>query len=169
METFSRRHEGEDVPRQDAKCGPHDPVRETSLERLMLAVLCDKTQGMSAIYTETGTGKSFATLLSAAEVAKTTTDFFVVLQNDLTDSLRLCFRISEVSSPASIATSFSIALDKSIKLCLVFDNVLDRGVSSDAEKDILNALARGDTKSSSRCRRRKLQSPSPDSMAARPS
>ena len=117
----------------------------------------------------TGTGKSFATLLSAAEVAKTTTDFFVVLQNDLTDSLRLCFRISEVSSPASIATSFSIALDKSIKLCLVFDNVLDRGVSSDAEKDILNALARGDTKSSSRCRRRKLQSPSPDSMAARPS
>ena len=86
-------------------------------------------------------GQVFRTLLAAAEVAKTTTDFFVVLQNDLTDSLRLCFRISEVSSPASIATSFSIALDKSIKLRLVFDNVLDGGVSSDTEKDILNALA----------------------------
>ena len=99
---------------------------------------------MSAIYAEAGTGKSVATLLAATEVANRRTDFFVVLQDDLSVALRLFFRISEVRSAASIAKSFFIGLEqKSITLRLVFDNVLDGGVSSDAERDILTALARG--------------------------
>ncbi|CAE7802018.1 unnamed protein product, partial [Symbiodinium sp. CCMP2456] len=123
---------------------PSDPVRKTHLEKLMLAVLREKTPGMTAIYAEAGTGKSVATLLAATEVANRTTDFFVVLQNDLSDALRLFFRIAEVSSAAAIASSFFLGLEqKSIKLRLVFDNVLDGGVPAGAEKDILTALARG--------------------------
>ena len=63
---------------------PSEPVRGTYLEQLMVAVLCDKSPGMSAIYAEAGTGKSVAVLLAAIEVARTkTSDFFVVLQNDM--------------------------------------------------------------------------------------
>ena len=124
---------------------PSEPVRGTYLEQLMVAVLCDKSPGMSAIYAEAGTGKSVAVLLAAIEVARTkTSDFFVVLQNDLDESLKTFFRLSEVSSAADIATSFFIAMhERKVRLHLIFDNVLDGGVSSDREKDMLKALARG--------------------------
>ena len=125
---------------------PSEPVRRTYLEQLMVAVLCDKSAvGMSAIYAEAGTGKSVAVLLAATQVARAqTSDFFVVLQNDLDESLKKFLRLSEVSSAADIATSFFIALqERNIRLHLVFDNVLDSGVGGDKEKDILKALARG--------------------------
>ena len=100
---------------------------------------------MSAVYAEAGTGKSVAILLAVAEVARTkTSDFFVVLQNDLAESLKNFLRLSEVSSAADIATSFFIALqERKVRLHLVFDNVLDSGVGGDKQKDILKALARG--------------------------
>ena len=124
---------------------PSEPVRSTYFEQLMVAVLCDKNPGMSAVYAEAGTGKSVAILLAVAEVARTkTSDFFVVLQNDLAESLKNFLRLSEVSSAADIATSFFIALqERKVRLHLVFDNVLDSGVGGDKQKDILKALARG--------------------------
>ena len=70
----------------------------------------------------------------------------MVLQNDLDESLKTFFRLSEVSSAADIATSFFIAMhERKVRLHLIFVNVLDGGVSSgsDREKDILKALARG--------------------------
>ena len=88
---------------------PSEPVRSTQLEQLMVAVLCDKNPGMSAVYSEAGTGKSVANLLAVTEVARTkTSDFFVVLQNDLDESLKNFLRFSAVSSAADIATSFFI-------------------------------------------------------------
>ena len=125
---------------------PSEPVRRTYLEQFMVAVLCDKSAvGMSAIYAEAGTGKSVAVLLAATQVARAqTSDFFVVLQNDLDESLKKFLRLSEVSSAADIATSLFIALqERNVRLHLVFDNVLDSGVGGDKEKDILKALARG--------------------------
>ena len=124
---------------------PSEPVRRTYLEQLMVAVLRDKSPDMSAIYAEAGTGKSVAVWLAATEVARTqTSDFYVVLQNSLDESLKGFLRLSEVSSAADIATVFFIALrEKNVRLHLVFDNVLDSGVGDYEEKDILKALARG--------------------------
>ena len=70
---------------------PQEPVRNTSIERLMVEVLCDTSQwGMRAIYAEPGSGKSVATKLAAAEVSsRQTSDFVVVLQTNL--DLMLCF------------------------------------------------------------------------------
>ena len=123
---------------------PSEPVRRTYLEQLMVAVLRDKSPGMSAIYAEAGTGKSVAVLLAATEVARTqTSDFYVVLHNSLDESLKKFLRLSEVSSAADIAAFCFVALqERNVRLHLVFDNVLDSGVGSHTENlDTLKALA----------------------------
>ena len=128
---------------------PDDPVRGTHFEQLMVATLLDDAPGVVASYAEPGSGKSVAVTLATMEVARNrkTSDFYVLLQNDLDQRLRRFFRISEVGSTATIATAFFLALrDKDIRLHLIFDNVLDSGATSDVIKDRVKALARAASK-----------------------
>ena len=123
---------------------PKNPVRDTPLEQLMVATLLDDGPGVVAAYAESGSGKSAAATLAIVEVAKyRTSDFFVLLQNELDINLERFFRLSQVSSTADIATAFFQALEeKGIRLHLVFDNVLDSGANDYIVKDRLKALAR---------------------------
>ena len=129
---------------------PENPVRGSHFEQLMVATLLDDVSGVVASYAEPGSGKSVAVTLATMEVGRcrNTSDFYVLLQNDLDEELEMFFRVSEVSSTAKIATAFFRALRKqNIRLHLIFDNVLDSGATSDVIKDRLKALARAACKS----------------------
>ena len=129
---------------------PDNPVRGSHFEQLMVATLLDDVPGVVASYAEPGSGKSVAVTLATMEVGRcrNTSDFYVLLQNDLDEELETFFRVSEVSSTAKIATAFFRAPRKqNIRLHLIFDNVLDSGATSDVIKDRLKALARAACKS----------------------
>ena len=123
---------------------PENPVRDTPFEQLMVATLLDDGPGVVAAYAESGSGKSTAATLAIVEAAKySTSDFFVLLQNELDYNLEMFFCLSQVSSTATIATAFFQALKKKgVRLHLVFDNVLDSGANDYIVKDRLKALAR---------------------------
>jgi len=123
---------------------PKNPVRDTPFEQLMVATLLDDGPGVVAAYAESGSGKSTAATLAIVEAAKySTSDFFVLLENELDYNLEEFFCLSQVSSTATIATAFFQALKKKgIRLHLVFDNVLDSGANDYIVKDRLKALAR---------------------------
>ena len=127
---------------------PSEPVRTTSIERLVTALLLDTSAtGMSAIYAEPGTGKTTAVLLAAAEVARASSgersDYYVILRDDWGAALRGFFRISDASLTASVASAFFSQLEKKrIRPHLIFDNILDAGVGSSEDIDRLKALAR---------------------------
>ena len=54
------------VPGEFVELLPLEPVRNTSVERLMIEVLCGRTQwGMRSIFAEPGSGKSVASILAA--------------------------------------------------------------------------------------------------------
>ena len=128
---------------------PQEPVRNTSIERLMIEVLCDTSQwGMRAIYAEPGSGKSVATKLAAAEVSsRQTSDFFVVLQTNLDLMLCFFFGVSQVDEVDLIVDSLFGSLQKKrIRLNMIMDNILDAGVRDDKMKDRMKALARAATK-----------------------
>ena len=123
---------------------PSEPVRGTYLERLMLGVLlCDKACGMSAIFAESGSGKSVAVLLAVTEVARAKPeDLFVVFRDDLDTNLKSLFRVDDLGFTAPVAEGLFIALAKRKKtLHLIFDNVRDAGVLG-GDETVLIGLAR---------------------------
>lgn len=100
---------------------PKNPVRDTPFEQLMVATLRDDGPGVVAAYAESGIGKSAAATLAIVEVAKyRTSDFFVLLQNELDYNLEMFFCLSQVSSTAMIATAFFQALKKKAFDCISF-------------------------------------------------
>ena len=113
----------------------------------MVAILLDNAPGISAVYAESGTGKSVCTTLAVIEVAGTQKDdMFVVLQGNLNETLEQFLGISRATLTADIAPAFFSALrKKNVRLHLVFDNVLESGVQSDLVKDMVKELARGAT------------------------
>ena len=123
---------------------PEKPIRATYFEQLMVSVLCSNQSGVSAVYAESGTGKSVGVTLAVTTVASVQkSDLFVVLQGGFKLQLRGIFRISDEEFTDAIAPSlFSSLRNKDIRLHLVFDNVLDSGVRDDSSKGRLKALAR---------------------------
>ena len=98
---------------------PKNPVRGTHFEQLMVTTLLDDGPGVLAAYAESG--KSAAATLAIVEVAKhRTSDFYVLLQNELDYNLEKFFRLSQVSSTATIATAFFQALRKKAFDCISF-------------------------------------------------
>ena len=138
------------VPGEFVELLPLEPVRNTSVERLMIEVLCGRTQwGMRSIFAEPGSGKSVASILAAYEVATrlTSSDVFVVLQNDMEERLKEFYLIEQMSSAADIATLFFSSLkNNGTRLTMILDNAMDGGVRDDVQKDRLKALARAATK-----------------------
>eukprot|EP00439_Symbiodinium_sp_Y106_P060722 s3780_g9.t1 len=123
---------------------PEEPVRNTYIEQLMVATLLNSTPGMSAVYAESGTGKSVAATLAITAVASDrVNDAFVLLQGNLNQRLRAFLRIADESLTDDIAEPFFRALrEEDIELHVIFDNVLDSGVPNDAVQDNLKSLAR---------------------------
>ncbi|CAE7843013.1 unnamed protein product [Symbiodinium necroappetens] len=82
---------------------PKEPVRKTYFEQLMVATLLNSTPGVSAVYAESGTGKSVAATLAITAVANgRVNDAFVLLQGNLNQRLRAFLRIADESLMADI-------------------------------------------------------------------
>ena len=112
------------------------------LPTFLIGVVCDNTPGMSAIYAEAGTGRSVA-LFAATLVASKANDFsWSCKMNWLTPSDCFSGFPKLARQLPSRRNSLSVWQEKGIQLRLVVGDALDGGVSSDALKDILTALAR---------------------------